>query len=351
MDKCTGYTYCGQREKHPEYIGETNQVKAAIKKTRERIEALESQLNSLKNFETQSEYQFIKNMKPRLLSLNSSYAQNKPMLMRDLRLLRTHLKGKIPPVTTNDLEQLGILLEKCKRELRNKIGNEYSMLSTATIDDHPVSNASGATTANGQGSTVNVFNISPRTKSSNEPKTKSSMKRNKNGHNPKDIEDDYSSSQSEESDVSSDESKYSKKKKRQRRKGWFGESRNRYRQLEPSFNYPFPYHPYHYSTNPMAMPMQFGPYVNPHQAPQLAQFSPVLPLSEFHSGNGNGQLIPNMQLVGSHNYDSGVSDPTSGKLCGTPAVSSQAINPEPQPFDALLQAVGMTDNRYSKKVQ
>ena len=251
IDKCTGYTYCGQREKHPEYIGETNQAKAAIKKTRERIEALESQLNSLTNFETQSEYQFIKNIKPRLFSLNSSYAQNKPMLMRDLRLLRTHLKGKIPPVTTNDSEQLGILLEKCKRELRNKIGNEYSMLSTATINDHP-----GPTTANGQGSTINVFNISPRTKSSNKPKTKSSMKRNKNGHNPKDIEDDYSySSQSEESDVNSDESKYSTKKKRQRRKEWFSESRNRYRQLEPSFNYPFPYHPYHYSTNPMAMPM------------------------------------------------------------------------------------------------
>ena len=125
------------------------------------------------------------------------------------------------------------------------------MLSTATINDHP-----GPTTANGQGSTINVFNISPRTKSSNKPKTKSSMKRNKNGHNPKDTEDDYSySSQSEESDVNSDESKYSKKKKRQRRKEWFSESCNRYRQLEPSFNYPFPYHPYHYSTNPMAMPM------------------------------------------------------------------------------------------------
>ena len=156
MDKCTGYTYCGQREKHPEYIGETNQVKVAIKKMREKIEALESQLNSLKNFERQSEYQFINNMKPRLFSLNSLYAQNKPMLMRDLRLLRTHLKGKIPPVTTNDSEQLGILLEKCNMQ--------YIQYATA---------------ANGQGSTVNVFNISPLAKSSNEPKTKSSMKLHK----------------------------------------------------------------------------------------------------------------------------------------------------------------------------
>ena len=35
--------------------------------------------------------------------------------MRDVRLLRESLDGKIPPVTTNDAEQLRILIARCKR--------------------------------------------------------------------------------------------------------------------------------------------------------------------------------------------------------------------------------------------
>ena len=78
--------------------------------------------------------------------------------MRDLRSLRTHLKGKIPPVTTNDSEQLAILLKKCKRELVNKIGDEYHTLST-TVNDQLYASGSG------RGSTVNVYNnISPSAK-------------------------------------------------------------------------------------------------------------------------------------------------------------------------------------------
>ena len=99
MNLCPGFTYCAIKEKHQEYISETNQVKISIKTTKDKIQNLENQLSSIKDFESQSEHQFIRNMKPRLIAMNKSYEQNKVLLMRHLRLLRTELKGKIPPVT------------------------------------------------------------------------------------------------------------------------------------------------------------------------------------------------------------------------------------------------------------
>lgn len=61
----------------------------------------------------------------------------------------------------------------------------------------------------------------------------------------------------------------------------------------------------------MNMPMQFGPYVNPHQDPQLPQSS-VMPLSEFRAANRNGQF-PNMQMS-SQNYKNSGDDSTPGRL-------------------------------------
>ncbi len=127
MNLCPGFTYCGIKEKHQEYIAETNQVKISIKKTKDKIQNLENQLNSIKDFETQSEHQFIKNLKPRLIDMNKSYEQNKVLLMRHLRLLRTELKGNIPPVTCNDAEQLQILLKKCTTKMQQNIGDMSTM--------------------------------------------------------------------------------------------------------------------------------------------------------------------------------------------------------------------------------
>jgi hypothetical protein len=59
MNTCPDYTYCGIKDKHQEYIAETNHVKILVKKTKDKIQNLENQLNSLKDFESQSEYQFI----------------------------------------------------------------------------------------------------------------------------------------------------------------------------------------------------------------------------------------------------------------------------------------------------
>ena len=88
MNLCPGFTYCGIKEKHQEYISDTNQVKTSIKKTKDKIQNLENQLSSIKDFESQSEHQFIKNMKPRLIAMNKSdEQQNKVLLIRHLRLL------------------------------------------------------------------------------------------------------------------------------------------------------------------------------------------------------------------------------------------------------------------------
>ena len=69
----------------------------------------------MEDFSTNNEYHFVKNLTPRLYSVDPSYKTNKPKLMRDVRLLRRFLDGKIPPVSTNDPEQLRILLTKCKK--------------------------------------------------------------------------------------------------------------------------------------------------------------------------------------------------------------------------------------------
>ena len=69
----------------------------------------------MEQFSTNREHQFAKNLAPRMYNVDESYKKNKPKLMRDVRLLRESLDGKIPPVTTNDAEQLRILIARCKR--------------------------------------------------------------------------------------------------------------------------------------------------------------------------------------------------------------------------------------------
>ena len=57
-------------------------------------------------------------MTPRLFAVDPSYKTNKAKLMRDVRLLRSALDGKIPPAQTNDPEQLRILLAKCRKSVQ-----------------------------------------------------------------------------------------------------------------------------------------------------------------------------------------------------------------------------------------
>ena len=115
LNKCTEYTYCGIKEKHPEYFSQLTSLKLERKKRKDAVDQLEGQLKSMEQFSTSSEYQFIKSVTPRMYQADESYKVNKTKLMRDVRLLRECLDGKIPPVTTNDSEQIKNLILKCKR--------------------------------------------------------------------------------------------------------------------------------------------------------------------------------------------------------------------------------------------
>ena len=71
----------------------------------------------MQDFTSNNEHHFIKNLTPRLYKVDNGYKLNKPKLMRDIRIMRKCLDGKIPPVTVNDSEQLRNLLDKCRRNL------------------------------------------------------------------------------------------------------------------------------------------------------------------------------------------------------------------------------------------
>ena len=121
MERCLSFTYCGIKGKHPEYTAETNKMKCSTKKKSDAIKQLEEELEGINNFQTQSEHQFIKAFTPRMFKIDPEYKTNRPKLLRDIRILRQFLGGKIPQETTNDPELLRITIAKCKRTVRCKM--------------------------------------------------------------------------------------------------------------------------------------------------------------------------------------------------------------------------------------
>jgi hypothetical protein len=103
------------KDKHPEYFSRLNRLKSDLRRKANTVKELESQIQTMEDFTSNSEYHFIKNLTPRLYKLDHSYKLNKPKLLRDIRMLRKCTDGKIPPVTANDSEQLRILLSKCRK--------------------------------------------------------------------------------------------------------------------------------------------------------------------------------------------------------------------------------------------
>ena len=118
LKKCVDYTFCGIKEKHPEYFNKLNSLKVDLKRKQKEIHELENQAKAMEDFSSNNEFHFIKNLTPRLYAVDPSYKTNKPKLMRDVRMLRNFLDGKVPKVCADDPEQLRILLAKCKKNLR-----------------------------------------------------------------------------------------------------------------------------------------------------------------------------------------------------------------------------------------
>lgn len=146
IELCHGFTFCGLKSKHSEYVNETNQVGSAIKKLKRKIQNLENQVRSIDEFQRQIQHNFIQNLKPRLMAASSSYQHNKALLMRHLRLLRQYCDGTIPRIMVNDSEQLMNLLDKCTKKFKSKLGNdEYRELvesgneiySSGTMEKQP----------------------------------------------------------------------------------------------------------------------------------------------------------------------------------------------------------------------
>ena len=100
MERCSSFTYCGIKDKHPEYTSEMNRMKCAIKKKSDAIKQLEEELEGINNFQSQSEHQFIKAFTPRMMKVNPEYKTNRSKLLRDIRILRKFFGGKIPEETT-----------------------------------------------------------------------------------------------------------------------------------------------------------------------------------------------------------------------------------------------------------
>ena len=117
LKKCVDYTFCGIKEKHPEYFNKLNSLKVDLKRKQKEIHELENQAKAMEDFSSNNEFHFIKNLTPRLYAVDPLYKTNKPKLMRDVRTLRNFLDGKIPKVCADDPEQLRILLAKCKKNL------------------------------------------------------------------------------------------------------------------------------------------------------------------------------------------------------------------------------------------
>lgn len=131
MAKCDDYTKCGLKEKHPDYFASLNVLKTDLRKKKASVKDLQAQITSMEDFSKTSEFDFMKNLTPRLYAIDPSYKTNKGKLMRDCRLLRDLLDGKIPPVTANDAEQLSILISKCKR--KSGIQDDYRSAATPTV--------------------------------------------------------------------------------------------------------------------------------------------------------------------------------------------------------------------------
>ncbi len=76
LEKCSSHTYCGLKDKHPEYFTEMNRVKSAVKKKKDVFKQLSSELEGINNFQCQSEYNFIKSLMPRMMKVNLEYRSN-----------------------------------------------------------------------------------------------------------------------------------------------------------------------------------------------------------------------------------------------------------------------------------
>ena len=97
------------KDKHQEYFSKLNSLELEQRNKETTISEMESRAMSMEQFSSSGEFQFVKNLTTRMYAVDSTYKRDKARLMRDVRLMRESLEGKIPPQTTNDPKQQTIL--------------------------------------------------------------------------------------------------------------------------------------------------------------------------------------------------------------------------------------------------
>ena len=197
LKKCTEYTYCGLKEKHPEYFSKLNSLKVELKKKKTTLKEIEWQIKSMEDFSTSTEFSFVKNLTHRMYAANPAYKTNKAKLMRDVRILRTFLNGKIPCVTANDTEQLTILISKSKKNLG--VSSTKSTIQTKLeFDSNDLSPIKSEDMEENSNEVPSSFSQSHSRKNRKKKSKHSSHKKAKKTRRPREYSSDSSNSSLEE---------------------------------------------------------------------------------------------------------------------------------------------------------
>ena len=115
--KCIGFRHCGHQKLHPEHAQEISDAKRNIKRLENEIRKGDETLKTITNFESKSETYFFSEMLPRLKAVDTMRYQNKALLFKDLRILKSAFDSKVPEAKPNDKTFLRSTLES----ERNKI--------------------------------------------------------------------------------------------------------------------------------------------------------------------------------------------------------------------------------------
>ena len=115
--KCIGFRHCGHQKLHPEHAQEISDAKRNIKRLENEIRKGDDTLKTITNFESKSETYFFSEMLQRLKAFDTMRYQNKALLFKDLRILKSAFDFKVPEAKPNAKTLLRITLES----ERNKI--------------------------------------------------------------------------------------------------------------------------------------------------------------------------------------------------------------------------------------
>ena len=136
--ECVSFFMCGQKNKHPEHFDEIKRKKKELKDLTKEIENVQLEKKNLIAFQSKSISAFATAITPRLTrAFGEKYslktAKGKLELQKDISIIRSACKNKIPENTGNDKALFTSLLEEQKNVMSEMKNNTYAA-STSTIN-------------------------------------------------------------------------------------------------------------------------------------------------------------------------------------------------------------------------